>query len=134
MAVWLFTRALLAGAPISVFKHGDMRRDFTYIDDVVAGVLAALDHPPGDDGGTAPHRVYNIGNNRAEPLLRFIAVLEKVIGREAKIELAPMPPGDVKETFADITAIERDLGFKPTTPIEEGLPRFVDWFREYHGV
>ena len=134
MAAWLFTEAILAGAPIRVFNHGDMRRDFTYIDDVVAGVLAALDRPPGDDGETAPHRVYNIGNNRAEPLMRFIAVLEEAIGRKAETAFEPMQPGDVKVTYADISAIQRDIGFAPTTPIEEGLRRFVGWYRDYHGV
>ena len=142
MAAWLFTEAILAGRPITVFNDGDMRRDFTYIDDVVAGVLAALDKPPmddggdggGDDGGDAPHRLYNIGNNRAEELMRFIALLEEAIGKTAEIEFAPMQPGDVKQTYADIGAIQRDLGFAPTTPIEEGVPKFVAWYREYRGV
>ncbi len=134
MAAYIFTRAIFAGEPIQVFNRGDMKRDFTYVDDVVAGVLAALDTPPADDGEAAPHRVYNIGNHRSEPLMYFIEVLEKAIGRKAEIELAPMQPGDVKETFADITAISRDLGFTPKTPIEQGLPRFVAWYRDYHGV
>ena len=142
MAAWLFTKAILAGKPITVFNDGDMRRDFTYVDDVVAGVLAALDAPPGDNGGDAggdgggeaPHRIYNIGNNRAEELMRFIAVLEEAIGATAEIEFAPLQPGDVKETYADISAIQRDLGFAPATPIEEGVPRFVAWYRAYHGV
>jgi UDP-glucuronate 4-epimerase len=138
MAAWLFTEAILAGRPITVFNDGDMRRDFTYIDDIVAGVLAALDAPPTDDGGddgeAAPHRLYNIGNNRAEELMRFIAVLEAAIGAKATIEVAAMQPGDVKETYADIAAIQRDLGFAPTTPIEEGVPKFVAWYRDYHGV
>ena len=134
MAAYIFTRAIFAGEPIQVFNRGDMKRDFTYVDDVVAGVLAALDNPPADDGEAAPHRVYNIGNHSSEPLMHFIEVLEKAIGRKAEIELAPMQPGDVKETFADITAISRDLGFTPKTPIEEGLTRFVAWYRDYHGV
>ena len=111
-----------------------MKRDFTYIDDVVAGVVAALDHPPAAAGESAPHRLYNIGNHRPEALPRFIAVLEKAIGRKAIIEPAPMQPGEVVETFADIAAIQRDLGFAPSTPIDVGLPRFVDWYRGYHGV
>ncbi len=134
MAAYVFTKAILAGEPIQVFNRGDMKRDFTYVDDIVKGVLAALDHPPAVGDDAAPYRVYNIGNNRPEPLLRFIEVLEAAIGKKAVVELAPMQPGDVKETFADITAIQRDLGFQPSTPIDEGVPRFVAWFRDYHGV
>ncbi len=135
MASWRFTEAILAGRPIRIFNHGDMRRDFTYIDDIVAGVLAALDHPPADDGGEEPpQKLYNIGNNRPEPLLRFIEVLETVIGRKAIRRLEPMQPGDVKQTFADISAIQRDLGFRPTTSIEVGLAQFVAWYRDYHGT
>ena len=135
MAYWRFTEAILAGRPIRIFNHGDMRRDFTYIDDIVAGVLAALDHPPADGGEQAPpQKLYNIGNNRPEPLLRFIDVLEEVIGRKAIRRLEPMQPGDVKETYADISAIGRDLGFKPITSIETGLAAFVAWYRDYHGV
>ena len=134
MAAYIFTKAILADEPIQLFNRGDMKRDFTYIDDIVAGVLATLDHLPAPAGGAAPHRLYNIGNNRPEHLLRFIEVLEAAIGRKAVGELAPMQPGDVKETYADIAAIQRDLGFAPTTPIDEGLPRFVAWFRDYHGV
>ena len=134
MAAYIFTRAVFQGEPITVFNNGDMKRDFTYIDDIVAGILGALDNPPVDDGESAPHRVYNIGNHRSEPLLRFVEVLEKAIGRKAVIEYAPMQPGDVKESFADIDAIRRDVGYEPTTPIDIGLPRFVKWYREYHGV
>ncbi len=134
MAAYIFTKAILAGEPIQVFNRGDMKRDFTYVDDIVAGVLAALDRPPASDDGAAPHRLYNIGNNRPEPLLRFIEVLEAAIGTKAEVALAPMQPGDVKETYADITAIQRDLGFQPSTPIDEGIPRFVAWYRDYHGV
>ncbi len=134
MAAYIFTRAIFAGEPIPVFNQGDMRRDFTYIDDIVAGVLATLDHPPEGEDGKPPHRVYNIGNNRSEPLMRFIELLEAAIGRKAEIEFLPMQPGDVRETFADIEAIRRDCGFEPTTPIDEGLPRFVAWYRDYHGV
>ncbi len=135
MAYWRFTEAIFAGRPIRIFNHGDMRRDFTYIDDVVAGVVAALDHPPADGGDRAPpHKLYNIGNHRPEPLLRFIEVLEAVIGRKAARRLEPMQPGDVKETFADIAAIQRDLGFQPRTSIDVGLAKFVAWYRDYHGV
>jgi UDP-glucuronate 4-epimerase len=132
MAAFLFTRAMLAGEPIRVFNHGDMKRDFTYIDDIVAGVVAVLDKPPASGG--VPHRVYNLGNNRSEPLLRFIAVLEKSLGVKAKTNLEPMQPGDVKETYADIAASRRDFGFDPKTSIDEGIPRFVAWYRKYYGV
>jgi len=130
MSAYIFAKAIFEGRPIKVFNNGDMRRDFTYIDDIVAGVLAALDHPPGD---TPPQRLYNLGNHQSEPLLRFIEVLEQAIGREAIKEYEPMQPGDVKETYADIDASRRDLGFEPKTTIDEGLPRFVEWFRNYHG-
>jgi UDP-glucuronate 4-epimerase len=134
MAPFLFTKAILAGETLRVFNHGDMRRDFTYIDDIVAGTLAALDHPPDDDGTAAPHRVYNLGNHRSEQLIDFIAALERACGRKAALALEPMQPGDVHETFADIAPIQHDLGYRPTTTIEEGVPRFVDWFRRYYGV
>lgn len=133
MAAWLFTDAVFHGRPIAVFNHGDMRRDFSYIDDIVAGVIACLDRPPPSDGG-APHRLYNLGNHRPEELLRYIAVIEKAVGRKAVLDLKPMQPGDVKETYADIEAATRDLGFAPRTPIDEGIPRFVAWFRAYHGL
>ncbi|HSA81790.1 MAG TPA: SDR family NAD(P)-dependent oxidoreductase [Geminicoccaceae bacterium] len=133
MAAFRFADAITAGRPITLYNQGDMERDFTYIDDAVAGVLAALDRPPaaGDD---APHRIYNLGNHRPVELRRFVAVLEAALGMTAEIELAPLPPGDVVRTFADIEASRRDLGFAPTTSIEEGLPRFIEWYREYHGV
>jgi len=137
MSAFIFTRAILAGKPITVFNHGDMRRDFTYIDDIVAGVLAALDHPPtgqGPGGGGAPHRRYNLGNHRAEELMRFIQVIERATNHKATIEFADMQPGDVKETYADIAAAQRDLGFSPKTSIDDGIPDFVNWYREYHGV
>ncbi len=134
MALWLFTDAILKGQPIRVFNHGDMRRDFTYIDDIVSGVLSVTDAPPADDRTTPPHRIYNIGNNTPEPLLRMIDVLEDALGRKAIRRLEPMQPGDVPATYADITAIARDHGFAPTTPIEIGIPRFVEWFRAYHRV
>ena len=133
MALYIFTRQILAGEPIQVFNRGDMKRDFTFIDDIVTGVVAALDNPPRTTGSEPPQRLYNIGNHQSEPLLRLISVLEDAIGRKAKLELAPMQPGDVKETFADISAIERDLGYRPTTPIDVGVPRFVDWYKSYHG-
>jgi UDP-glucuronate 4-epimerase len=132
MALWMFTKAILEGRPIEVFNDGKMRRDFTYIDDVVAGVLAALDRPPA--GAGAPHRVYNLGNHRSEPLMRYIELIERATDRKARVEFRPMQPGDVPESFADIAASTRDLGFVPRTPIDEGVPKFVAWFRAHHGV
>jgi len=139
MAMWLFTEAILSGRPIKVFNGGDMRRDFTYIDDIVTGIIGCLDNPPPDDGAVkaggsrSPHRLYNIGNHRSEELTRMIAIIEAACGREAVKEYLPMQEGDVKDTFADISAIQGDLGFQPVTSIDEGVPRFVDWFRRYHG-
>ncbi|PSJ36400.1 NAD-dependent epimerase/dehydratase family protein [Allosphingosinicella deserti] len=138
MAMWLFTSAILEGRAIDVFGEGEMRRDFTYIDDIVSGVIASLDNPPPDDGlekaggSRAPHRLYNIGNNRSEELTRMIALIEESCGRTAARRLMPIQPGDVRDTFADISAIERDLGYRPTTPIDVGIPRFVTWFKLYH--
>jgi UDP-glucuronate 4-epimerase len=109
-----------------------MKRDFTFVDDIVSGVVACLDRPPADDGQAAPHRVYNIGNNRSEPLLRFIQLIEQACGRKAVIEFKPMQAGDVPETFADIQATTRDFDFVPTTSIDEGIPRFVEWYKSYY--
>jgi UDP-glucuronate 4-epimerase len=140
MATWSFTKAILEGTPIKIFNNGQMRRDFTYIDDIVAGIVACLDNPPPDDGAVkaggskSPHRLYNIGNHRSEELLHMIDVLEAACGRPAIREMHPMQAGDVKDTFADIDAISRDLGYAPTTPIDVGLPRFVDWYRTYRGI
>ncbi|WP_426958431.1 NAD-dependent epimerase/dehydratase family protein [Muricoccus radiodurans] len=129
MAYWLFTDAMLKGRPIRLFNEGRMVRDFTYVDDIVLGVLAALDHPP-EAGG---HRVYNIGNSRPEPLLDLVAILEELLGVEARRELMPMQPGDVPATFADVSAMERDFGWRPTTDLRTGLTRFVTWWRGYFG-
>lgn len=134
MAAFLFTKAILAGEPIRLFNRGDMRRDFTFIDDIVAGVLAALDRPPQDDGAAPPHRVYNLGNNHPEKLTDFVALLEEALGRKALLDLQPMQPGDVYETAADIAESRRDLGFEPTTPLAVGLPKFVRWYREFYSV
>lgn len=139
MMTWKCTEAVLAGRPIQVFNNGEMRRDFTYIDDIVTGVVAALDHPPADDGAAkpggshGPHALYNIGNNRPEPLMRLIALIEDACGKKAAIDFRPMQPGDVARTYADIDAIRRDLGYEPTTPIDVGIPAFVEWFRDYTG-
>ena len=134
MAAWLFVRAILAGEPIQVFNHGDMKRDFTYIDDIVAGVLTVLDQPPEGGADVAPHRVYNIGNHRSEKLMYFIGLIEDALGAKAEIEFMAMQEGDVKETYADIDAIQSRFGFTPKTTIEEGVPKFVAWYRDYHGV
>lgn len=134
MAAYLFAKAMIEDRPITVFNNGNMQRDFTYIDDIVAGVVAVLDRPPLVQANSVPQRVYNIGNHRSEPLLRFIAVLETALGRRARMEFAPMMDADVVATYADISAIAADCGFAPTTPIDEGIPRFVAWFRAYHGV
>jgi UDP-glucuronate 4-epimerase len=137
MALWKFTRAILQGQPIDVYNHGDMRRDFTYIDDIIAGVLAVIDTPPADDGAVkpggsiSPHRIYNIGNNQPEPLGRMIDVIEAACGKPAIRNMLPMQPGDVYQTYADISAIAADLGYAPTTGIDTGIPRFVDWYRAY---
>jgi UDP-glucuronate 4-epimerase len=123
-----------------VFNQGKMQRDFTYIDDIVAGVIAALDNPPPDDGlkkaggSVSPHRLYNIGNNQSEELDHLIATIEKACGRTAVRAYQPLQPGDVLATYADISAISRDLGFAPTTPIETGIPAYVDWYRGYSGL
>lgn len=134
MALFIFTRKILAGEPIPVFNNGEMRRDFTYIDDIVNGVVACLDRPPEVQEGEPPARVYNIGNNRSETLMAYIGALEDALGRKAEIDFLPMQPGDVHETYADIEATTRDFGFEPKTGIEEGIPQFVAWFRDYYGV
>ncbi len=137
MMTWKCTEAVLAGRAIPVFNDGEMSRDFTHIDDIVTGVVAALDHPPRDDntakpgGSVAPHALYNIGNNRPEPLMRLIGLIEDACGRKAVIDFQPMQPGDVARTYADIDAIAADLGYAPTTPIDVGIPAFVEWYRGY---
>jgi UDP-glucuronate 4-epimerase len=133
MAAFLFTRAMLEGKPIQVFNNGDMRRDFTYIDDIVGGILAVAAHPPAA-GSAAPARVYNIGNHRSEPLVRFISIIEQALGIKAKIAYQPMQPGDVKETFADIQPLRDEIGFHPSTTIDEGIPKFIQWYRDYYKV
>ncbi|AOH84261.1 protein CapI [Sphingomonas panacis] len=138
MAMWIFTKAILAGKPIPVFNHGQMQRDFTYIDDITAGVIACLDNPPADDGAIkpggsiAPHRIYNIGNNKPEQLGTLINLIEQACDREAIRDYRDMQPGDVPATYADINAISSDLGFAPTTSLQVGVPRFVEWYRNYN--
>ena len=131
MAAYLFTDAILAGRPIKVFNHGRMERDFTYIDDIVPAVITAAETAP---AGPGEHRLYNLGNHRPEKLADFIGVLEQALGRVAVKQMIPMQPGDVASTYADIEAARRDLGFAPQIPITVGLPRFVAWYREYHGI
>ncbi|HJR75141.1 MAG TPA: NAD-dependent epimerase/dehydratase family protein [Luteimonas sp.] len=130
MAPLLFSRAILAGRPIDVFNQGKMRRDFTFIDDIVAGVLGALDHPPQDD---PPHRVFNLGNHTPVELERFIAVIEEAAGKEAEKVYKPMQPGDMVETMADTSRAQAAFGFEPVTAIEAGLPQVVAWCRDYFG-
>ena len=145
MALFLFTKNILEGRPIDVFNHGRHTRDFTYVDDIVEGVVRTLDRVPGPDpaydplqpnpgSSSAPYRVYNIGNHRPVELLRYIELLEEKLGRKAERNLLPMQPGDVPDTCADVAALVRDTGYSPSTPIETGVGRFVDWYREYHGV
>jgi UDP-glucuronate 4-epimerase len=143
MAMWLFTEAILKGELINVFNHGKMRRDFTYVDDIVEGVIRVNDNVPQpnpnedplDDATTAaPYRIYNIGNNQPVELMHMIEVLENAIGRTANKNMMDIQPGDVPETFADIDALQRDVGFKPDTPVETGIQRFVDWYKSYHKI
>ncbi len=145
MALFLFTRRILAGEPIEVFNHGRHTRDFTYVDDIVEGVIRTLDRVPAADPAfdplrpnpatsSAPYRVYNIGNNRPVELARYIEVLEATLGREARKVLLPLQPGDVPDTCADVTELAADTGYAPSTPIEDGVARFVEWYRAYYGV
>ncbi len=137
MMLWNFTRRILAGEPIPLFNHGDMQRDFTYIDDIVAGVIACIDHPPADDGAekaggsVKPHALYNIGNSRSEPLMKVVGLIEEACGKTAKLDMLPMQPGDVRESFANIAKAKTMLGFEPKTRIGEGVPRFVEWYKKY---
>ncbi|NNF60725.1 MAG: NAD-dependent epimerase [Gammaproteobacteria bacterium] len=143
MALFKFTRNILAGKPIDVFNYGKHRRDFTYIDDIAAGVVAVADKVPAPDGdwsgvspdpgsSFAPYRIYNIGNQQPVELLRYIEVLEQCLGCKAEMNLLPMQPGDVPDTYADVEDLARDVGYRPATPIEAGIARFVDWYRDYY--
>jgi UDP-glucuronate 4-epimerase len=145
MAMFLFTKAILEDRPIDVFNHGKMRRDFTYVDDIVEGVIRVADHIPepaadwtGDcpDPGTskAPYRIYNIGNNQPVELLHMIATLEKCLGKTAKKNMLPIQPGDVPATYADVDDLMRDVGFRPATSLEEGAARFIEWYRSYYRI
>ena len=143
MALFLFTRNILAGQPIDVFNYGNHRRDFTYVDDIAGGVVAALDHEaapdPRWDGDNpdpatsrAPYRLYNIGNNRPVELMRYIEVLEGCLGRKAEKNLLPLQVGDVPDTWADAEDLVRDVGYRPATPVEEGVAKFVAWYLDYY--
>ena len=140
MVMFIFTKALFEGRPLPLYNRGAMKRDFTYIDDVVKGIVACLDSPPLDDGAQkaggsiSPHAIYNIGNNHSEELGRVIELLEQTTGKTAILDPLPMQVGDVAETFADISAIERDHGYRPSTSIDEGIPRLVDWYRGHYGA
>lgn len=139
MAPWRFAERVLRGEPLPIYNHGRMQRDFTFIDDIVAGVLAALDRPPADDGAAkpggsrAPHAVYNLGNDQPEALIDFVELIGKACGVDPVLELLPMQPGDVTATWADIGPARRDLGYDPVTPLAIGIPRFIDWYRAYTG-
>ncbi len=128
MAAFIFAQNIINDQPIKVFNKGDMQRDFTYIDDIVDGIASALTHQPKHPS----HKVYNLGNNRSEPLMKFINLIEEVLGKKAKLEFEPMQLGDVPKTFADIAQAKNDLGFNPKTTIEEGIPNFIEWLREYN--
>ncbi len=146
MALFKFTRAILEGRPIDVYGHGEMERDFTYVDDIVDGVVAALDRPAAVDpdwnalapdpstSGVAPWRILNLGAGRREPLMRYIAVLEAALGKKAELNLMPVQDGDVARTEADVTETRAALGYAPSTPIDVGVKRFVDWYRDFHAV
>ena len=145
MALFLFTKAILSGKPIEVFNNGDMERDFTYIDDIVEGIIRVSDHPakPNPDWNSdapdpatspAPYRIYNIGNSNPVPLLKLIEVLEDALGKKAIKRMLPIQPGDVRATFANVEGLARDVDFKPGTPIEKGVHEFVAWYREFYGV
>lgn len=143
MAMFKFAKAILAGEPIDVYGEGNMRRDFTYVDDIVEGVMRVCDYTarpnaawsgekPDPATSAAPYHIYNIGNNNPVELMHVIEVLEKKLGKKAILNLLPMQPGDVRETYADVEDLARDVGFRPNTPVEEGISRFVDWYREYY--
>ena len=145
MALFMFTQKILAGEPIPVFNYGKHKRDFTYIDDIAEGVVRVVDRvaqanpdwsgdAPDPGSSYAPWRLYNIGNNQPVELMRYIEVLENCLGRKSEKELLPMQPGDVPATYADVEDLTRDVGYRPETPVEEGVARFVEWYLDYYGV
>lgn len=131
MALFIFTKKILAGEAIPVFNEGKMKRDFTYVGDIVAGILAALSHPP---QGDVPHRIYNLGNHKSEPLMRYIGLLEESLGKKAIYNMMPMQAGDVPESFADISRAQKELGWAPKTNIDQGVRNFVEWYKSYYAV
>ena len=134
MAAYMFTQKILEGQPIPVFNNGHMRRDFTYIDDIVSGVMGVLGHPFATPAGAAPWRLYNIGGNKTETLMDYIGEIEKALGQKAVYDFLPMQPGDVPETSADVESSIRDFGYNPSTSIREGIPKFIEWYKSYHNV
>jgi UDP-glucuronate 4-epimerase len=145
MALFMFTKNIIEGKPIDVYNYGHHRRDFTYIDDIVEGVVRILDRVAEPDPGwdsdapdpgasMAPYRIYNIGNSQPVELMRYIEVLEKCLGRKAERRLLPMQPGDVPDTYADVTDLSNDIGYSPSTSVEEGVARFVEWYREFYAI
>jgi|TARA_B110000263_G_scaffold4123_1_gene3475 UDP-glucuronate 4-epimerase len=132
MSAYIFTSKILSGKTIPVYKHGDMQRDFTFIDDVVNGILTALDRPPTNN--SSHHQIYNLGNNKAESLMRYISIIEKTLGKKAVIDFQPLQTGDVQATYADIKSSQRDLDYYPSTTIDEGIPRFISWYLEYNKI
>ncbi len=145
MALFLFTKGILAGTPIKVFNHGNMVRDFTYIDDIVEGVIRVINRPaqpnprwsgknPDSATSYAPYRIFNIGNNQPVELMRYINLLEECLGKKAIMEMLPLQDGDVPSTVADVSELHAAIGFKPGTSVEEGIKNFVHWYREYHAV
>ena len=131
MALFIFTKKILAGEPIPVFNNGKMKRDFTYVDDIVQGVVAALRKPP---SGDVPHKVYNLGNNKSELLMHYIECIEKELGKKAVCEFLPMQPGDVPESFSDISLAKKEIGFDPKTNIDQGIKKFIEWYKSYYAV
>ncbi len=145
MALFKFTKGLLEGTPITVFNNGNMVRDFTYIDDIVEGVVRVIDKPatpdpawkwaaPNPARSAAPYRIYNIGNNKPVQLMRYIEVLERCLGKKAEIEMLPMQPGDIQATIADVSELDSAVGYRPSTPVEVGVPRFVEWYKSYYKI
>ena len=145
MALFLFTKAILAGEPIQVFNHGRMERDFTYVDDIVGGIVRMVSHPhigredwnpefPDPSFSSAPFKIHNIGNNRPVKLISFIEAIEKALGKKAEWKMMPLQPGDVERTWADVSSLKRDYDYNPDTPVETGIKLFIDWYREYYKV
>ena len=134
MALFIFTKNIFEGKPIQVFNNGKMKRDFTFVDDIISGIIGTLKNPPESEGDEPPARVLNIGNSNSENLMNFIELIEQELGKKAEIDFQPMQPGDVHETYADISETTKLVGFKPSTTIKEGIPKFVSWYKNYYGI